>query len=506
MKPEAIGPAVPSESVGSLIATLGAGPCAVFDAADEPIWTNPAGRALLAAFGKDAFGSAADRRCALATSRAARRRITREEEGRSRTYVLRVAPVPGELGQVFCALTDVSAEARAVKALREVTQRASEFVSLVSDCVWETDASWRITHFSLRDAKPSETQGLLGRSLFEIGAFDNAVSGERRPPTPRFRAIFRDAPFRIRLEERERVLLLTAMPLFAEDSGAFLGYRGAGEDATARLFAEAVAETARADLLRTLHDLSLRNRELDRALAAAQAADIAKDEFLARMSHELRTPLNAVLGLSSLLEGSAGDRLDEQQRRFVAEIQNAGRHLLALVEDVLEYSRASVSDMSLRRETLDLGEIAREAVSFLRMSAAERGLVLNAEIGPSLTMTGDQTRLRQVFINLLHNAVKFTPAGGAVTLTARREGERLLVMVRDEGPGVPPELLERVFDPFFQVDAGASRSHGGVGLGLALCRQFVTWHRGEIRFRNAPEGGALVEIVFPTDEAASTAA
>ena len=506
MKPEAIGAEIPSMSVGSMIATLGAGPCAVFDAADEPIWANPAGQARLAALGKKAFGSAADRHCAIATGHAARRRLARDEEGRTRTFVLRIAPVPGEREQVFCALTDISSEARAMKALREVTQRASEFVSLVSDCVWETDADWRLTHFSLRDANPAATRSLMGRSLFEIGAFEKAGPDARRAPTSRLRAIFRDAQFRIRFEERERLLLLTGMPLFAEDSGAFLGYRGAGEDATARLFAESAAETARADLLRTLHDLSLRNRELDRALAEAQAADIAKDQFLARMSHELRTPLNAVLGLASILEVSTGDRLDEQQRRFVAEIQNAGRHLLALVEDVLEYSRASVSDVKLRRETVDLGEIAHEAMSFLRMSAAERGLVLQADTGPALTMTGDRTRLRQVFINLLHNAVKFTPKGGTIALTARREGDRLLVAVRDEGPGVPPDLIERVFDPFFQADAGESRSHGGVGLGLALCRQFVSWHRGEIRFRNAPEGGALVEIALPTHEAASEAA
>ncbi len=504
MKPGAVEAAIPSPAVGSMIATVGAGPCAVFGEADETIWANPAALALLGSIGKSAFGAAADRHCALATGRGARRRIEIDHGGQGRTFILRVAPVPGEAGQVFCSLTDVSGEARAMKALREVTQRASEFVSLVSDCVWETDAAWRITHFSLRDAKPAATKALIGRSVFEIGAFAEAERGAR-PPTPRRRAIFREAAFRIRLEETERILLLTGMPLFAEDTGAFVGYRGAGEDATARLRAEGEAETAREELLRTLEDLSVRNRELDRALAEAQSADLAKDEFLARMSHELRTPLNAVLGLSSILEASAGDRLDEQQRRFVSEIRNAGRHLLSLVEDVLEYAQASVSDVKLRREALDLGEIAREAMSFLRMSAEERGLVLEARTGAALTMTGDRTRLRQVFINLLHNAVKFSPSGGAVTLTAFREGDRLFASVRDEGPGVPPELTGRVFDPFFQVDGGESRSHGGVGLGLALCRQFVSWHQGEIRFLNAPEGGAVVEIALPAAEAAAAA-
>lgn len=488
--------AFPSEAIAAAVASVGAGPCAVFDAAHEVVWANPAAAALIEAFGKPAFGAPADRRGAMATGRTARRQIEVGPPDRRRTFTARFTAIAGEPDFVLCALSDVTSEARAMKTLREVTLRANEFISLVSDCIWETGPDWRISHFALRDADTPATRALIGRNLFEVGSFDKPERGGPRPPSPRHRAIFHAAPFRASLKGVERVLLLTGMPLFDPD-GAFLGYRGAGDDVTARFAAEGAMQEARSSLLMTLDHLSDRNRELDQALAAAQAANASKDDFLARMSHELRTPLNAVLGLSSILRVGATDRLEPKQRQFLDEIHNAGRHLLALVEDVLEYSRSRAGEMRMRREAVDLGEIAREAIAFLRVAAEERGVTVREDIGPELAMSGDTTRLRQVFINLLSNAVKFSPTGGTIFVAVGREGDDLRASVRDEGPGVPPALAERVFDPFFQAEEGASRSHGGLGLGLALCRQFVTWHGGRISLTGAPQGGAIACFSLP---------
>jgi signal transduction histidine kinase len=412
-----------------------------------------------------------------------------------------VAPAPDAAPLTLCAAADVTTEVRALTALREMRQRSEDLISLISDCVWETDAEWRLTHFAARGAAPETGRVFVGRSLFEVGAAEAGQPGETgrpaRPLTPRMRAIFRDAPFRIVIDGAVRLFLLTGMPVFDDDTGAFRGYRGSGDDVTARRLAESNAEEARAALLRTLEALEARNAELDAALTAAKAADAAKDEFLARMSHELRTPLNAVMGLSSIVKFSVAEQIDDKYVGYLDEIHRSGEHLLALVSEVLEFSRNRLTDRPLDREALDLTEVARESAAMLRVAAAERGVALSVDAAPGMAVMGDRTRLRQVFVNLIGNAVKFTDGGGAVRVAVFAEGGAVRVDVRDEGVGIPADKLDKVFEPFFQVDGGPTRANGGVGLGLALSRQLVERHGGAIAIDSVEGAGTTVRVTLP---------
>jgi signal transduction histidine kinase len=491
--------AFPSEAVAAMAAGMGVGACAVFDAEDRLVWANDAAARLMAALGAGAFGSAADRRGAAGAGRAARRRFEIGPDGARRTLTARFAAVPGAAGQVFCAVVDATSEARAVRALRQVTQRADDLVMLLSDCIWETDAEGRLVHFTLRHADPEAARALVGRSLFEVGAFDpaprgaagGAARGFARPPTPRSRALFRDAVFRMTLAGADRVFLLAGMPLFDEETGAFLGFRGAGDEITERLRAEAAEAAARGQL-------EARNAELDSALTAAQAAARAKSEFLARMSHELRTPLNAVLGLSAVLKHGLGDRADDRQARCLDEIAGAGRHLLALVTDVLEMAEERADPAALDRAPCDPAALAAEAAQAQGAAAAARGVRLAVEAAPGLALTADGARLGRALWHLLDNAVKFSPRGGTVALRVWADDGRLWIEVRDDGPGVPAGMRARVTEPFFQADGGATRSHGGVGVGLALCARVAAMHGGGVEIGGGEGGeGAVVRLWLP---------
>jgi signal transduction histidine kinase len=491
----------PPAAVAGMAAELAAHACAAFDAADSLVWINSPGRALADAFGIEVFGSAADRRAAVAAGHGVRRRLELGPPEDRRHLALRVTRAEGPAPLALCAAADVTSEMRALGALRDMRRRSDELLSLISDCVWETDAEWRLTHFVLRDAGADKGRGCVGLSLFDVGAFEapapDGAGRRQRPITPRTRAIFREAAFLMPVGDRTRTFLLTGIPVFDERSGEFRGYRGSGDDVTTRRAAERSAAESRAALERTLSELAERNAELDAALADARAADAAKDEFLARMSHELRTPLNAVMGLSSILKFSVADRIDDKYVGYLDEIHRSGEHLLALVTEVLEFSRNRLAERALNPEPLDLGQVARESAAFLRLSAEKQGVALTVEAGDGLEMTGDRVRLRQVFINLVGNAVKFCDEGDRITVAVMREDGALRAEVRDTGAGIPPEKLEQVFEPFFQVQGGATRAHGGVGLGLAICRQLVRLHGGEIGIDSVEGEGTTVWTRFP---------
>jgi signal transduction histidine kinase len=239
--------------------------------------------------------------------------------------------------------------------------------------------------------------------------------------------------------------------------------------------------------------LSLRQQ----ARREAEAANRAKDEFLAIVSHELRSPLNVILGWVSILRKE--DLATERMRRGVDTIQRSTESLAQIVDDLLDVSRIVSDKLKLEAELVDLSAVAQTAVDNARLAADAKGLRLEASIAPARgSVRGDAGRLLQIIANLLANAVKFTPRGGEVRLSVTEEGGEARVVVSDTGAGIAPELLPHVFERFCQADNSSTRAHGGLGLGLAIVKHLTDLHGGRIHVESAGLGhGATFTLDFP---------
>ncbi len=248
-----------------------------------------------------------------------------------------------------------------------------------------------------------------------------------------------------------------------------------------------------------------RNEDLRLAKEGAEAASRAKSAFLANMSHELRTPLNAILGYSEMLaEEAPADMRDDLQR-----IHRSGRHLLQVINAMLDIARIEAGMVRIEIDTVDVGAFAAEALAAVRGPAAQKGLVLDATIGPGVTtIQTDRVKLLQVMLNLLGNAVKFTEAGH-VTLDVQAmeaEGQAgVCFAVRDSGIGIPGEMLARLFQDFAQVDESNTRRFGGTGLGLALCRRLCGLVGGRVRVESTFGAGSTFSVWVPVAAAGESA-
>jgi signal transduction histidine kinase len=248
-----------------------------------------------------------------------------------------------------------------------------------------------------------------------------------------------------------------------------------------------------------------------RLFRAAQAASRAKSQFLATVSHEIRTPINAVIGYSELLEMGIAGELSEKQHEYVARVQGSSRHLLSLVNDVLDLSKIEAGEMSVRHEPLPLRATAARAMEQVEPQARAKAIALELawHCPDDDVYVGDEDRVSQVLVNLLSNAVKFTEPGGSVTMrctagaagppTLPDAGDQLWVAVEvaDTGIGIPPDKLESVFEPFMQVDGSHTRREGGTGLGLAISRRLARLMGGELTVESAPGQGSRFILWFP---------
>ena len=239
------------------------------------------------------------------------------------------------------------------------------------------------------------------------------------------------------------------------------------------------------------------NEDLAKAIDHVQMADRAKSAFLAAMSHELRTPLNSVIGFTGvLLRGLAGKLLPQQEEPLRI-VQRNGRHLLALINDVLDLSKIEAGEMTVVHATFDLVRVAHEALESLTPTAAGKGLTLTSIFAvETLPFEGDARRVSQILLNLLSNAVKFTEQG-TVTLRLAPEGGHVRIAVHDTGPGIPESDLPRLFREFEQLDAGLARRSEGTGLGLALSRRLANLMGGDILVESRLQVGSVFTLILP---------
>ena len=250
------------------------------------------------------------------------------------------------------------------------------------------------------------------------------------------------------------------------------------------------------EAVRINEELASSNRQLEIRNSEVERSSKFKDQFLSTMSHELRTPLNAVMGFSELLSDARYGPLNERQQRYVNHIHAGGQHLLQLINDILDLSQIEAGRLQLSLENAPVLANLAEVSNALQPLVDKKSQTLVLHASPELTVLADSTRLRQMLMNLLGNAIKFTPAGGKIELSARRAGEDVRIEVRDSGPGIPPEEQQRIFEAFHRLRQ-SDKAAEGTGLGLAITLSLVELHGGRLGLESEPGVGSCFYFTLP---------
>ena len=383
-------------------------------------------------------------------------------------------------------------------AQRELEHSEARFrglAGLSSDWYWEQDEQFRFiaTSGPTEERAGIDAADILHRTCWELPytvpigfTWDDHKAVLARHLPFRDLLLMRDVP-----GENPRYISVSGLPIFVENR-RFAGYRGIVKEVTDRMLVE---------------------EEVRRAKVAAEEANRAKTQFVANMSHEIRTPMNAVLGLSELLLGA---RLEPPERNRVLGIRRSAQALLGVINDVLDVSRIEAGQMRLAEGALRPRELVGEVREMLLPLAAEKSLALETEVAPQVPqwVLGDAGRLRQVLVNLVGNAVKFTERGQVrieVRAGEAQAGQATLrFRVLDTGIGIAPEKLANLFERFVQVDPSSTRPYGGTGLGLHIAREFARLMGGDVRARSTPGMGSSFELELrmrlPADIEAAAAA
>jgi signal transduction histidine kinase len=247
-------------------------------------------------------------------------------------------------------------------------------------------------------------------------------------------------------------------------------------------------------------------REIREKSTQLEIANKHKSDFLANMSHELRTPLNAIIGFSEVLSERMFGEVNEKQAEYLRDIHESGRHLLSLINDILDLSKIEAGRMELEVSSFHLPTALSNAVTLVRERAQRHGLQLEVDVDQGLgEFCGDERKFKQIMLNLLSNAVKFTPDGGRVAVSARKDTSCVEISVQDTGIGIAPEDQAAVFEEFRQVGGDQMRKAEGTGLGLALTKRFVELHGGSIRLQSEPGKGSTFSFTLPSAEAGRSA-
>jgi len=398
---------------------------------------------------------------------------------------------------------DSTRQVNAESKLRSEKRRFLDITRAASDWIWETDAEGLITFVSDRVVQAVGLPPLLlkGRELTKLGRFQGENStGLSKAENAIARHIpFRSAPMTIiGTDGEEKIFNLSGVPVFNE-KGRFTGYRGTSDDITARLAAESEASTSRADLEQAVNEITQKNLQLEMTAKKAVAAAQAKDEFLATMSHELRTPLNAIIGFAEVMGMETFGSLSEKYSEYVRDIHNSGKHLLSLIEDILDIARIESDRIPVDLEKTSLKEMINDAVVLVQNRASEKNLNLSGtSIDRDFDINVDPTRCLQIIVNILGNAVKFTPAEGKIGIDTQVLGDYLLMTIWDTGPGVEYSEQEQIFEAFKQAHNGIySRGEDGVGLGLTLSLKLARLMDGDITIKSDPGEGCRFTIKLP---------
>jgi two-component system cell cycle sensor histidine kinase PleC len=259
---------------------------------------------------------------------------------------------------------------------------------------------------------------------------------------------------------------------------------------------------SRQTLERQKAELSVANANYQAEKERAEAANRAKSEFLANMSHELRTPLNAILGFSDILQNQMFGAIGSQKYlEYSKDIHDSGKHLLNVINDILDMSKIEAGHMKLMREKIDLQPLVEESLRFTAIPAAQKGIHIDQRVASGLTLTADRRAMKQILLNILSNAVKFTDEGGRISVRVRRIAGEAVFTIADTGIGIPKTALAKIGQPFEQVQNQYAKSRGGSGLGLAISRSLTMLHGGAMQIRSREGCGTVIVLKVPDCEA-----
>jgi signal transduction histidine kinase len=425
-------------------------------------------------------------------------RLLQELQQRTQELVRSVGELKalGEVGQAVSSTLDLETVltrivSHAVQlsgtdggAIYEYDEQSEEFLLRATDHMEEELIK------ALRANPPRLGDGVVGRAASGREPIQVTDISEEHGYPPRMREILGRYGFRASL----------VIPLLREDRifGALVVRRkSTGE------FRPEVVELLKT--FATQSTLAIQNarlfREIEDKSKQIEAANRHKSEFLANMSHELRTPLTAIIGFSEVLSDKIFGELNEKQDDYIGDIVSSGRHLLSLINDILDLSKVEAGRMELDVTSFDLPMAIENALILIRERATRHGIKVEHKIDERLgEVVGDERKFKQILLNLLSNAVKFTPEGGSIGVSAALTKEAVEVAVSDTGIGIAPENQETIFEEFRQVGTDASKKREGTGLGLTLTKKFVELHGGTIRVESTVGKGSTFTFTLPLNQ------
>lgn len=402
---------------------------------------------------------------------------------------LSVSEMESDEGKLFIgSIQDITQFTEMTKALSENKERFRNFAEAASDWFWEMDSDLKFTYFSDRyyELTGFNQEEIIGKSREDF--FDseiiNAAPELWRQHLQDLEAHRPFSDFSYAVDAPSNNLLhinINGRPYF-DEKGVFQGYRGTGSDISKRIAGESALREAKDQ---------------------AEAANRAKSDFLANMSHELRTPLNAIIGFSdTMIGGFLGEIENRNYRDYIKHINDAGKHLIGLIGNILDLSRIEAGKLELSPEVIDvrlfIKEIEETVAPIIEQNENNFTVHCPVDIG---SIHNDTTALRQILFNLINNAGKFTTAG-KIELTVSRDHsgpeENIIFKLSDTGMGISEEQIDGLFEPFFQGDSSVTKRHGGTGLGLAICRQLCDLMGGELSVESKLGKGSVFTLTLPT--------
>ena len=378
-------------------------------------------------------------------------------------------------------MVDIAEYKRVEINLKREKKRAQNYLDVAGVIIVAIDDEQHVTLLNKKgyEILGYEEEEIVGQNWFDtvfpqrckkkwMDVYSSVVSGEKEPA---------DYQIPILTKDGKEMICSWKISVLKDDEGEIVGTLSAGEDITKSKKAEEAMRKAKDE---------------------AEAANRTKSEFLANMSHELRTPLNAIIGFSDLLLTQRFGELNDKQTRYLTNVSFSGKHLLEIINSILDLSKIEAGKMELYFEDLMVPSIINEAKNSTLPLATKKNIALEVSVDPDIPpINADKTKMMQILYNLISNAIKFTEEGGNVKLYTRKEENMVLISVEDTGIGISKENIKKLFKPFTQLDPFLTREYAGTGLGLSLTKKLIQMHGGDISVESEQGKGTKFTINIP---------